>query len=155
MHEREAAARDGRTAQIPKRRLILVVDDDPLIRDCLASALEDEGYEAITAPHGAAALQWLEQCRQAGAAQVSAIILDMRMPVMDGWAFAEAYRRTPAPHAPIVVITAAHDTDCAAQIEPATVVAKPFDLDELLAIVADYLRSDVDETNRATRENAI
>jgi CheY-like chemotaxis protein len=57
----------------------------------------------------------------------------MRMPVMDGWTFAELDRQQPAAHAPIVVITAAHDAaDRAQRIGAAAVIPKPFELDELL-----------------------
>jgi two-component system, chemotaxis family, chemotaxis protein CheY len=130
------SARDGQGDEPSGTPVILVVDDDPVTLRIIADTLADEGYEALTAPHGAAALDCLEQRQAAGAPAADLILLDMRMPLMDGWAFAEAYRRTPGPHAPIVVMTAAHDAlDRAAQIGAEGVLSKPFDLDDLLAIV--------------------
>jgi CheY-like chemotaxis protein len=59
------------------------------------------------------------------------------MPVMDGWAFAAAYRQLPAPHAPIIVLTAAHDTlQRAAEIGADAALGKPFTTAELTACVA-------------------
>jgi CheY-like chemotaxis protein len=112
---------------------VLVVDDDTAIRELLRMALEDEGYEVATAPNGAAAL-----ARAVGFAP-NVVLLDMHMPVMDGRSFAAAYRRFPAPWAlaPIIVITAAGDAAaCADQLRAAGFLAKPFDLDQLGAILA-------------------
>jgi two-component system, chemotaxis family, chemotaxis protein CheY len=112
---------------------VLVIDDDESIRDFLTTALTDEGYAVLTAANGQAALDLL--------ADVSPglILLDMRMPVMDGWEFARLYRQRPGPHAPLVVMTAARDAiDRASQIEADGLLAKPFDLDDLLAVVARF-----------------
>jgi CheY-like chemotaxis protein len=60
---------------------------------------------------------------------------------MDGWAIADAYRRRPGPHAPIVVLTAAQDAAArAAQINADGYLGKPFELDDLLNVVARYIR---------------
>lgn len=112
---------------------ILVVDDDQGIRDFVGMALTDEGYDVVTAPHGAAALEL------ATARAPSVILLDMRMPIMDGWEFARVYRQRPGPHAPIVVFTAARDAqERAAQIAADGVLPKPFDLTELLTVVGRH-----------------
>ena len=66
----------------------------------------------------------------------------MRMPVMDGWAFTRAYRLTPPPHAPIVVLTAARDAaEYAGDVDADAFLAKPFNLRELLGLV-DRLSAD-------------
>ena len=125
-------------------RRILVVDDDPVISGYIAETLGDEGYDAATAPNGAVALRTLQRDRAEGRPAPDLILLDMRMPVMDGWAFARAYREMPGPHAPIVVITAAHDAlDRMNEIGAFGVLPKPFDLDQLL-----------DEVERCFREIA-
>ncbi|MBV9282791.1 MAG: response regulator, partial [Chloroflexi bacterium] len=64
---------------------------------------------------------------------------DMKMPGVDGWAFARAYRQRSAPRPPVVVVTAAGDAaSWAAEIAADDVLAKPFDLDHLLELVARY-----------------
>jgi two-component system chemotaxis response regulator CheY len=116
-------------------RQVLVVDDDESIRNFVELALDTEGYHVASAHNGAVALD------VAGQQQPDLILLDMRMPVMDGWAFAHAYRSRPGPHAPIVVITAAPDAgQRAAEINADGYLGKPFDLDELLELVEHYLR---------------
>lgn len=116
-------------------RTLLVVDDDPVIRDLVVEVLRFEGYQAAGAADGEAALNWLDRD---GDAPPAAILLDMRMPILDGWGFAEAYRRRPPPRARIIVMTAATDASaCAASIGADGVLAKPFELDELLAVVAN------------------
>jgi CheY-like chemotaxis protein len=112
---------------------VLVVDDDESIRDFVTLALSDEGYDVMTAPHGAAALSILGESRP------DVILLDMRMPTMDGWEFSRVYRETPGPHAPIIVLTATRDVPGrAAQVESEGCLGKPFDVDELLSMVSRY-----------------
>ena len=66
-------------------------------------------------------------------------LLDYNMPVMDGRAFAEAYRRLPAPHAPIVCVTAAHDAPARSrELGANAFLGKPFELDDLLARVGQH-----------------
>jgi CheY-like chemotaxis protein len=92
--------------------------------------LGDEGYEVFEAANGLDALALLPDCRP------DLILLDLRMPVMDGWEFARRYRLSPGPHVPIVAFIAALNAELeAADLEAASILAKPFDLEELLAIV--------------------
>lgn len=114
---------------------VLIIDDDESIREFVSVALADEGYAVRTATDGAAALEVLRRERP------SVILLDMRMPVMDGWQFSREYRRWPGPHVPIVVVTAARDAAVrAADIHADGFLAKPFDLDELLTIVGRFVQ---------------
>ena len=113
---------------------ILVVDDDDTIRELIVMALDDEGYETAVACHGAEALAQLGRC------PADLILLDMRMPVMDGWEFARAYRAAPGPHAPMVVLTAGRSaSEAATTIGAAAYLAKPFELEHLLGTVAGAL----------------
>lgn len=131
--EEARAAQQGGEAS--ERRLVLVVDDDVEIREMLRIALTEEGYPVLVASDGAAALALVEQQRP------GVILLDMRMPVMDGWAFARAYAARPGPHAPILVMTAAVDAGrWAREIGASAAIAKPFDLNHLLETVAAHLR---------------
>jgi CheY-like chemotaxis protein len=112
---------------------VLVVEDEPDIRQSVADALEGEGYQVAVAENGAEALQVVASFRPA------VILLDMKMPIMDGWTLVRTYRRTPPPHSRIVVFTAAADAARrAAETGADGVVAKPFDLDDLLRTVATH-----------------
>lgn len=109
---------------------ILVVEDDDSIAELTELALAPEGHEIVRAANGAVALDLLE------GTTVDLVLLDVRMPVMDGWTFARAYGERPGPHAPIVVMTAAAGAARrAAEIGCAGFLAKPFDLDDLYAVV--------------------
>ena|SRR5215207_1390466 len=116
---------------------VLIIDDDPTIRDLIEMALVDQGYDVQAAPNGAAALELIRRTHP------GVILLDMRMPVMDGWQFARTYRELPGPHAPIIVLTAARDAGTrAAEINAQGFLGKPFDLDDLLVIVAQHVSRD-------------
>ncbi len=109
---------------------ILVVDDDDDIRDMTEFVLARAGYEVQGAENGQAALE-----TAAGFAP-DLILLDMRMPSMDGWAFMSAYRATSGPHARVIVVTAARDAFAwASQVRADGFLAKPFDLQDLIATV--------------------
>jgi CheY-like chemotaxis protein len=105
---------------------VLVVDDDFGIRSALVALLEDEGNLVEEATNGAEALTCLE--RQ----PATVVLLDMRMPVMDGWTFAQELRARGL-SVPVVVMTAARDARrWAEEIAAAAFVTKPFDYDALL-----------------------
>lgn len=114
-------------------RPVLVVDDDPTIRRFFAEALADDGYEAAQAEDGAEAL------RLCGVADPCLVLLDMRMPVVDGWEFARRFRERPGRLPPVVVMTAARDAHAwAREIGADGVLAKPFDLNDLAAVVKRF-----------------
>jgi two-component system, chemotaxis family, chemotaxis protein CheY len=111
------------------QKRVLVVDDDASIRELLSTALEDDGYEVMPAMNGQDALAVCARWRP------DVIVLDLMMPVMDGWTFAKRLRETD--EIPIVVLSAATDLARHAKtIGAADVVGKPFDLDQLLPKVA-------------------
>ena len=114
---------------------ILVVDDDALIRETLATALGDEGYAVRVAPDGRAALSAL------GTWRPDVIVLDLMMPVMDGVAFRAAQRSVAeTAQIPVIVLSAAHEVQSrAASLDPAAIFAKPFDLGALLDAIAGLL----------------
>jgi CheY-like chemotaxis protein len=115
---------------------ILVVDDDPQIRHMLATALGDEGHEVREAGHGVDGLALVRSWRP------DIVILDLMMPTMNGWQFAEAYGAQPGPHAPVIVITAAGPGAIQSAEHLGTisaVLAKPLNLAELHEIIALHL----------------
>jgi two-component system, chemotaxis family, chemotaxis protein CheY len=113
---------------------ILVVEDDPDIRSTVADILELEGYAVRLASNGAEALITLERA----SAPPSLVLLDMRMPVLDGWGFARSVADM-GMKLPILVMTAAQDASrWANEIGAQGYIAKPFDLMDLLASVSKY-----------------
>jgi DNA-binding response OmpR family regulator len=107
---------------------VLVVDDDPDILDALAEILEVEGYEVQRARNGREALQRLEQ------GLPDLVLLDLMMPVMDGWEFARSL--APGARPPIIVLSADRNVSVKAkEIGALGWLAKPFELTELLAAV--------------------
>jgi two-component system response regulator (stage 0 sporulation protein F) len=107
---------------------ILVVEDDTDIRDLLLTVFGEMGHEAVGAENGEVAMA------RVGELHPDLIVLDIRMPVMDGRAFASSYRAAPGPHAPILVMTAARDAAAsAAALGADEIIAKPFDLNDLMA----------------------
>lgn len=108
---------------------ILVVDDDEAILDVVADVLRFEGYPVETASDGVAALDAVERGRPA------LVLLDMRMPRLDGWGFARTLRERGI-ELPILVMTAARDAaGWAEEIGAQGYLAKPFDIGELLDAV--------------------
>ena len=113
---------------------ILVVDDDVLVRELVAAVLGDDGHEVVEAPEGAAALD--ELARRAA----DLVLLDLRMPGLDGWDFAARYAELPAPRAPLVLFTTAEDIAAQADaLHADAYVEKPFPLDRLVGTVRHHL----------------
>jgi CheY-like chemotaxis protein len=106
-----------------------VAEDDAEIRQALADMLEYSGYETRAVANGAEALALLAFWRP------DAIVLDMRMPEMDGPTFLDRLHARPGDAAiPIVLLSALRDLEARAAGLPVTVVvAKPFDVDDLLS----------------------
>ena len=102
----------------------------------LRDFLEGEGLVVRTAANGAEALELLEDLAPA------LILLDMRMPVLDGWGFAERCRERQLAY-PIVVMTAAESAErWAEEIGATAYIAKPFDVDELLQTIERHRQKD-------------
>lgn len=112
---------------------VLVVDDDPDIRELLCAVLEDEGWETRPAANGKAALGVLEGWTP------DLVLLDLMMPVMDGWTF--ALRMRERWRVPIVILSAANDIRAQAlKVGAVAVVPKPFDIDTLLPTLASAVQ---------------
>ena len=113
--------------------VVLVVDDDASIRELVGDALRYDGYRVVTAADGAeglAALPALGPC---------VVLLDMRMPNVDGWEFSRRYRAGADCSAAVVVMTAADSAErWCAEIGGDACLEKPFDLDALYAVVARF-----------------
>jgi len=120
-----------------KRGPILIVDDDQDIRDALADTLARRGFDVITAANGREALELIRTVATAP----SVILLDLMMPVMDGYAFLEEQKKDPAMASiPVAIVTAGHGVDHSRLGIVPPIVSKPFDVPRLIGILHD-LRS--------------
>ena len=113
---------------------VLVVDDEPYIREIISQALREEGYEVEVAADG------FEAIRQVRETAPDLILLDLMMPALDGRSFLDVYRQAPGLKVPIIVVTAARSAGRDVEHELGTaVVHKPFSIDHLLAVVRRHL----------------
>jgi CheY-like chemotaxis protein len=113
---------------------VLIVDDDPGMREALAMLLSDEGYQVVTACNGCEAFSYLTHHEAP-----CLILLDMMMPVMDGYAFRMKQRQHPALTAiPIAALSAAGKSEQLTEMFPAGFLRKPVNVDALLTLVERY-----------------
>jgi len=114
---------------------ILVVDDEPDILLMLRMALEDDGHEIVMAADGEMALARIAEHSP------DLVVLDLMMPVLDGFGVLERLQAN-GPSLPVLVLSARNDqadVDRALGLGAAEFMAKPFDIDRLLAVVASKL----------------
>lgn len=112
---------------------VLVVEDDAMLRELIAMILADEGLATDVAANGREALDHVQSDPP------SLILLDMSMPVMDGWQFCRELDRRGGRRPRIIVVTAATDPARRAdEVHADGWLAKPFDCDALLALVRRF-----------------
>lgn len=123
------------TSQLEIRGRILIVEDDTDLREALSQILTDEGYRVWSVEHGRAALECLRD-----GSKPCLILLDLTMPVMNGWQFRAEQREDPdLAGIPVVVISAG--ANLAEQVVPLGIqdyIRKPIQLGQLLATVGRY-----------------
>jgi adenylate cyclase len=120
------AAADGRAT-------VLVVDDDPSVRDLLAKTLEKEGYRVIAAGNGVEALALARQHRP------QAITLDVLMPQMDGWSALKELKADAALRdIPVIMVSVLNERGMAIPLGAADFVTKPVDRQRLTAILREH-----------------
>jgi CheY-like chemotaxis protein len=111
---------------------VLVVDDEPTLREVIAAYLEDSGYVVDQAENGMQALERMRTVRP------DVVVLDLLLPVMDAHELMGVMRSEPGIAAvPVILLSAATDLPRATeQLQPRASLAKPVDLDVLLAVIA-------------------
>ena len=116
--------------------MILIVEDDAPIREMLELVLEEEGYAVQSAANGQEALAILQTLPKLP----KLILLDLMMPVMDGWTFRQKQLADPTlMNVPVVVLSAAYELPRqATNIRAASFLAKPVNIAELVATVAHH-----------------
>ena len=130
------AASEGSVARL--NEVVLVVEDDLNLRQLTADVLTCHGYDVVLAQHGLEALERLsERCPDL-------VLLDLQMPVMDGWQFRAEQQRLEEPglaNIPVLILTAADRAhEHAATLNAVGVIEKPFDPERLLSAVRTALR---------------
>jgi CheY-like chemotaxis protein len=115
------------------KRSVLVVEDDHDLREIIAEVLRQAGVRVGEAVNGASALDLLKRSEELP----GVILLDLMMPVMDGWQFRAEQQRDPRlAGIPVIVMSAVTDGEAkAAQLRPAAYLKKPMDLDEVIDVV--------------------
>jgi DNA-binding response OmpR family regulator len=113
-----------------QRREVVLIEDDEGIREVIELALSAAGYGVHLAANGADALDIVARTNP------QLILLDLKMPVLDGREFARRYRSATTAPAPLVLLTAAEDPAAEAESMGADAyIAKPFDLDALMDLI--------------------
>ena len=119
--------------EAPPQTSVLVVDDEPQVVWMLQFSLEAEGFQTFAARDGRTALDELRQHRP------QLMLLDIMMPVMDGWSVLQEIRDLPEGERPRVVVVSARatlrDRAKAAELGAIAFVAKPFNVDDLLGVL--------------------
>ena len=114
---------------------ILIIEDDNDIAFVLKTMIEMDGYTALTAGNGQVALDLIKS-----EGPFHLIFLDMQMPVMNGWIFAETFYALYGHTVPIVVMTAAADSkQRAKEVNANDCLSKPFEIPEFQAMVQKYI----------------
>jgi CheY-like chemotaxis protein len=104
--------------------LVLVVEDDDGIREAIVDLLADEGFEAVGASNGLEALNFLAECQR----KPSLILLDLMMPVLDGWTFCKVRQGVlMLMEIPVVAISAAPMNGTQMPLRVDATLPKPFD----------------------------
>jgi CheY-like chemotaxis protein len=118
---------------------VLIVDDNPEVREALGALLESDGYRIVTAADGRDALDFLRRAE----VLPSLVLLDLMMPLVDGWDFRAAQSRDARiAGIPVIVVSAHPLASFARNTGAAAVIAKPADPATLLAAVERYCARD-------------
>jgi len=114
----------------------LIVEDDEDLREMMAQLLTLEGFDAATVANGREALDYLRH----NSTVPDVILLDLMMPVMDGWEFRRRQKADPALAPVPVIVLSALDQARAANLDATAFLKKPLDFDRLLTLVRSHCR---------------
>jgi CheY-like chemotaxis protein len=128
-----AACPGGSRCPLCTMATIMLVEDSVDIREMMAAALELAGMRVLTAANGQAALRLLRELPPP-----CLILLDLMMPVMDGWELGAALKRDPRLSAVPVIVVSALSRDMASDVGATAYLPKPIDIDRLLEVVCEH-----------------
>lgn len=128
---------------------VLVVDDDADLRETMVMLLEDEGYQVASAANGREALLYLKRCPPP-----CLILLDLMMPLMNGWEFRQRQRQDPAlASIPVLVMSAVADSGPpVSSLGAEDCLVKPVSMDVLLDKIRRHCRR-VEERSPSTAQH--
>ena len=131
---------------MPAREHVLVVDDDPSIVDVVQALLQDEDYDVSVAFNGKEALEAVSS-----GLKPDIILLDIMMPILDGWGFWQATRSLDTlSQVPIVIVSADSSMpDKATEAEVPAYLHKPFDVEDLLLTIQKLLERRAEHSYQA------
>jgi CheY-like chemotaxis protein len=112
---------------------VLIVEDDEDLREMMAQLLSLEGFHTATVANGREALEYLHE-----AERPQVILLDLMMPVMDGWEFRRQQQADPVLAPVPVIVLSALDQQRASSLGADAFLKKPLDFDRLLSLVRSY-----------------
>ncbi|MBX6311618.1 MAG: PAS domain S-box protein [Isosphaeraceae bacterium] len=134
-HEEASASEASPPVGAEPGSVVLVIDDDPAVRDLMRRALSKEGLRIATAASGEEGLRLARQLRP------EAITLDVMMPGLDGWAVLSALKSDPElAEIPVVMVTIVDDKNLGYALGAADYLTKPIDRDRLAAILKKHRR---------------
>jgi protein-histidine pros-kinase len=136
---RTAERKDGGTREKAHvSHCVLLVDDDPLIRETFSEVIENEGYKVVSAANGLEALNMLRS-----GTRPRLILLDLMMPVMDAWTFrSEQQKDVALAEIPVAILSAASDLEKrASDLRPVAFIRKPPPLEMLFGLLAHHCRA--------------
>jgi CheY-like chemotaxis protein len=123
---------------------VLVIEDDAGIRETIELLLEIQGYRVVIADNGRQGLDALSKMPRPGL-----ILLDLMMPVMNGWEFAEALKHTEYANAPVVILTACGDQEINLKCDG--IIRKPFEVNTLLKTVEKWCGDALDHSQHGPK----
>jgi two-component system, OmpR family, phosphate regulon response regulator PhoB len=131
------------------RAVVLVVEDDPRVRELLTEVLSDEGYDVIPAANGEEALTTVTTVWP------SLITLDLDLPGISGATILQALREQhETRELPVVIVSAKSHIAANVRELAQAVVSKPFELDDLIAIIRSFVPPPKSGTDSAETESA-
>jgi CheY-like chemotaxis protein len=130
---RHESASDARRVAAVRHCPVLIVEDDSDLREMMAQLLTLEGFQSTTVANGKEALSYLS-----GSDTPDVILLDLMMPVMDGWEFRRVQQADPKLARVPTIVLSALDQARAVDLRPAAFLKKPLDFDLLLQLVRQY-----------------
>jgi CheY-like chemotaxis protein len=113
--------------------VVLVIEDDPSVRELLADVLDEVDYEVVAVPDGHAALRTMQVLH------IDLITLDLDLPGLTGSELLRLIHERPQPVPPVIVITSSAPLSRELQSKVQGVMTKPFDVDDLISMIRKLL----------------